>query len=229
LQFISMHSQRFSRRCTRTWTSSPARYSTPLPPPSSASSRQHPNLSGRNTLPGAQLPPSPSPPLSSSSPPPSSSSCEWCSKAGEKAVITSDMQASSHADANCKKYCFAVISPTATNKNNNNNNNSCEKKLQKKMAHKCSLEKVLFTSHYIDISHELHINEQQIKEKVENRDKSETRHNLAALAHPRISLSRATESPESLNPKLLNPGSPQPLQWVWLRPGPLSRCSRSAH
>ena len=35
------------------------------------------------------------------------------------------------------------------------------------MTHECSLAKVLFTSHYIDISHELHINEQQIKEKVE--------------------------------------------------------------
>ena len=59
------------------------------------------------------------------------------------------------------------------------------KRNYKKVAHKCSLEKVLFTSHYIDISCELHINEQEIKEKVENRDKSETRHNLAALAHPK--------------------------------------------
>merc|ERR1712080_258811 len=104
------------------------------------------------------------------------------------------------------------------------------KRNYKKVSHKCSLEKVLFTSHYIDISHELHINEQQIKEKVENRDKVK----LDTTSHrspgpPRISLSRATESPESLNSKLLSPGSPQPLQWVWLRPGPLPRCSRSAH
>jgi len=59
-----------------------------------------------------------------------------------------------------------VISPATTNKNNNNNNNSCEKEFTK-TAHQCSLTKVLFTSHYIDISHELHINKQQIKEKVE--------------------------------------------------------------
>jgi len=62
-----------------------------------------------------------------------------------------------------------VISPTTrttnNNNNNNNNNNSCEKELQKK-AHQC-FSPLLFTSHYIDISHELHINEQQIKEKVE--------------------------------------------------------------
>ena len=157
--------QRFSRRCTQTWTSSPARFSILLPPPLSASSRQHHNLSGRSTSPGAPPPrPSPSPPSSSSSPPPSSSSsCEWCSsKAGQKAVITSDMQASSHADcANCRQYCFAVISPTTTNNNNdnNNNNNSCEENY-KKMAHTCSLPKVLFTAHCIDISHELQTNKQ---------------------------------------------------------------------
>jgi len=50
-----------------------------------------------------------------------------------------------------------VISPTTNN--NNNNNNSCEKE--------SSLAKVLFTVHYINISHELHINEQQIKENME--------------------------------------------------------------
>jgi len=51
-----------------------------------------------------------------------------------------------------------VISPTTTT---TTNNNSCEKRITKKGS------PVLFTSHYIDISHELHINEQQIKEKVE--------------------------------------------------------------
>ena len=78
--------QRFSPRCTPTWTSNPARSSRRLPPPSSASSQRHHNLSGQSTWRGARPPPPP-PPSSSSSPPPSSpssSSCEWCSKAGQK-------------------------------------------------------------------------------------------------------------------------------------------------
>jgi len=40
-----------------------------------------------------------------------------------------------------------------------------KKKELQKMPHKSSLARVLFTAHYIDISHGLHINEQQIKEK----------------------------------------------------------------
>ena len=79
--------QRFSLLCTRTWTSSPARCSTPHHPPSSANSLQLLNLWAPSTSPLGRPPSPPSSPPSSSvspSPPSSSTSCEWWNKVGEQ-------------------------------------------------------------------------------------------------------------------------------------------------
>ena len=94
-------------------------------------------------------------------PPPPPPVVSGAAKLVKRAVITSDTQELSHADANCGQECFFCdLTHCQSNKRSscgkNNKNGSC------------SFEEVLFTAHYNDISRELRINEQQINKKAES-------------------------------------------------------------